>query len=231
MAELLITCEHASHTLPGDLDLGLSEAVMLSHVSRDQGAGDIARCLAERSGAPLHVGVHSRLWVDLNRRESNPDVIVEQTYGIAVPGNVGLSAEARADRLERFHRPYREAARADATRMATRGLCLHLSIHSFDPALDPPNRDFDVGVLFDPERSPERQIAPHIADGLEREGWRTRLNEPYLGTPEGLTSWLRGQLPSESYVGLEVECSYAWSGDPPHTHRFVAALLGVINSW
>ncbi len=229
MAGILITCEHASCAVPSGVSLGLSDAVMRSHVSTDRGAERIARGLAGRLEAPLHVGRFSRLVVDLNRREDNPAVIVERTHGIEVPGNLGLSDAERRARVEAWHRPYRERARADALSLAARGSCLHLSVHSFDPSLDPDHRDFDVGVLFDPARSPEREIAVELAEELTRAGWSARRNEPYAGTPEGLTSWLRSQIPQERYVGLEIECAYRWVDDEAEVERFVGALArGVI---
>ena len=226
----LITCEHASALVPEGIEFGLTDAILATHVSTDRGAQPIALELAEQLGAPLHLGAQSRLVVDLNRREDNPDVIVETTYGVVVPGNVGLSPLDREARIARFHRPYREAARADAQRMAAEGGCLHLSIHSFDPSLDPVARAFDAGVLFDPSRSPERAIASRLAEELGARGLSVRLNEPYLGTPEGLTSWLRGQLPEERYVGIEIEACQGWMDRPGSLARFAAQLASAVRA-
>lgn len=224
----LITCEHASGSLPDGVDLGLSAAQLASHISCDRGSRVIAVRLAERLDAPLHLGAHSRLLVDLNRMEDNPAVILAETYGVRVPGNEELTDADREARLARWHRPYREAARADAGRLADAGGCLHLSIHSFDPAVDPPKRQFDAGVLFDTEREPEATISARIADGLNARSVATRLNEPYTGTPEGLTSWLRAQIPQDRYIGIEIEASQGWmTGDPP-LHAFADHLAAVL---
>lgn len=222
--DLLITCEHARFELPPEVDLGLPPAVLESHVSYDRGALEIAERLAGLTGAPLHLGRFSRLVVDLNRREENPEVILEETYGIAVPGNVDLSAAAREARLARWHRPFRNAVRDDAMRIASASHCLHVSLHAFDPTLDPASRAFDAGVLFDTERTPEREIADRIARRLRQRGWDTRLNEPYSGTPEGLTSWLRAQIPAASYTGIEIEASRGWVETLGEVDRFAGSL-------
>lgn len=227
-SRLLITCEHASGALPEGLDLGLSEERLLSHISCDRGSLLIARELARLAAAPLHEGRFSRLLVDLNRREANPAVILAESYGVRVPGNAGLSEAEREARIARWHRPYREAARADAVRIAESGFCLHLSIHSFTPAIDPAVRAFDAGVLFDEARSPEREIAIRIADALRGRGHDTRLNAPYRGTPEGLTSWLREQLDASRYAGLEIEANQAWIDREGAVARFAADLASAI---
>ena len=227
---VLITCEHASALVPEGIELGLTPAILATHVSTDRGAEEIALALAEVLGAPVHLGAQSRLVVDLNRREDNPDVIVETTYGLAVPGNVGLSPRDREERIARFHRPYREAARADALRLAERGGCLHLSIHSFDPSLDPVARAFDAGVLFDPSRSPEDALAARLAAELGARELSVRLNEPYLGTPEGLTSWLRAQIPQERYVGIEIEACQGWMDRPGALMRFAGELAAAVRA-
>lgn len=223
----LITCEHASHSVPPEVDLGLDEAVQRTHVSYDRGAKEIATALASALDAPLHLGTHTRLLVDLNRMEENPAVIATETYGIVVPGNHGLGDEEREARIARYHRPYRNAARADAMRLASAGGCLHLSVHSFDPTLDPEARCFDAGVLFDPSREPERAIAESIAAGLSACGHEVRLNAPYAGTPEGLTSWLRAQIEQERYVGIEIEACYRWM-DRAGAHEAFARDLGAV---
>jgi predicted N-formylglutamate amidohydrolase len=227
---LVVTCEHASGALPRGVDLGLTDAVLETHVSFDRGAREIATALARAASAPLHLGAYSRLLVDLNRREDNPAVILAQSYGIDIPGNV-IDEPERMQRIERYHRPYREAARADVLRAVERGFCLHLSIHSFDPSLDPIARAFDAGVLFDPSRHPEAEIAAEIAEKLRGMSYSMRENEPYAGTPEGLTSYLRAQIDEARYVGIEIEASQAWVAREGACESFARSLLRSIEGF
>jgi predicted N-formylglutamate amidohydrolase len=226
----LITCEHASPALPDGVELGVGRDVLETHVSYDRGAKQIAIALARTLSAPLHLGSFTRLLVDLNRAEENPAVIVASSYGIDIPANAALDERGRTDRIARWHRPYREAARRDAHELAGRGFCLHLSIHSFEPALDPIARAFDAGVLFDPSRDPEASIAEDLARGLEVFGHSVRRNEPYAGTPEGLTSWLRAQIPADRYVGIEIEACYRWMGREGSLEEFAANLAQVVKT-
>lgn len=228
--QTLITCEHASGAVPEGIDLGLSAEILASHVSTDRGAKAIAESLAAALEAPLLLGEWSRLVVDLNRMEDNPAVMLAETYGHRVIGNEGLTDADREARLARYHRPHRNAARGHAQRMASEGVCLHLSMHSFAPSVDPVKRTYDAGVLYDTERAFECRIATAIIDGLSARGWETRHNEPYAGTPEGLTSWLRAQLPEERYLGLEIEASQAWVDDAARATQFAADLAAIAKS-
>ena len=101
-------------------------------------------------------------------------------------------------------------------------------MHSFEPALDPIARAFDAGVLFDPARHPETEIATGIADRLTESGLSVRLNEPYFGTPEGTTSWLRAQIDQARYVGIEIEACYRWMDRDGSLEDFAARLARAI---
>ncbi len=229
-ARLLLTCEHARAAVPEGIDLRLDPRHLATHIAHDRGAFPIARGLEERTGAPLHAGSFTRLVVDLNRMEDNPDVIAVESHGVVIAGNAALDAAGRRERLETWHRPWRAAVLADAQAFAREGHCLHLSLHSFDPAVDPPNRGFDAGVLFDPARAPERDHARALQSGLVAAGFSARLNEPFAGTPEGVTSWLRGQIPEDRYTGIELEASYAWVDDGARIAAYVAAVARVVEA-
>lgn len=210
MPGLVLTCEHASNALPPGVDLGVGREVMDSHVAWDPGAKEVARELARRWGCPLQVGRYSRLYVDLNRSPDRPVVVPEVAFGVRVPGNVGLPEEERAARLREHHAPFREAVIHDvAAAVARAGSVLHLSIHSFADKLGEERRPYPLGVLYDPDRPGEREIAEAILERLRAAGWDARANQPYPGTGDGTTTWLRGVFQPRVYAGLEIELSHA----------------------
>ena len=202
MSALVLSCEHASNAVPPDVDLGVEPSVLASHVAWDAGALEVAQALASRTGAPLYSGQWARLVVDLNRHIDPLAVVPEVAFGVAVPGNRGLHPAARAARIAAWHRPHRDAVEAAVSQRAP---CLHLSVHSFTPALDPGSRDFDVGLLYDPARASEVGWAGRLAAALAAAGLDCRHNAPYLGTGDGLTTWLRRRFDDARYSGLEVE--------------------------
>ena len=179
---VFLICDHASKRIPPEYgDLGLSSVQREDHIAWDIGAAEVTRVLSVEIGAPAVLGNVSRLVVDFNRSPDSPDLIAGVTHGIRVPGNEALSAEDREPRLERFYRPYHDAidgllARGDAA--------VIVSIHSFSQDLDKASRNFDVGLLFD-EFEP---LAHAFAERLTDSGMRVRLNEPYTGRGQVVSS-------------------------------------------
>lgn len=203
-----MSAEHASPELPPGCDLGLSAGDLRSHASWDPGAADIARRLADWLGVFAYLGSYSRLWVDLNRSADAPEAVPVTSFGLTVPGNQGLSEDARAERIRRHHTPYRRAVSRAVRRVLHRdAFCLHLAIHSFVPDAGDGLRELDVGILFDPDRAVEAALAQQLIEGLARRGLDTRPNEPYAGIADGLTTALRREFGPAEYAGIEVEWS------------------------
>jgi predicted N-formylglutamate amidohydrolase len=210
---LIVSCEHASRTVPVGIDLGLDAAALSSHLAWDEGALALARALTTPLLLPVIAGGCSRLIVDLNRPETSAALIPERTFGVEVPGNHALPPGERERRLARWHRPHWRSIDAALRAALTHGRrALHLSVHSFDPALDPRARDFALGVLFDPDRTAERAWAARLAAAAEAAGFTARDNQPYAGVDEGLTTSQRRRWPNPAYAGLELELSQALDG-------------------
>lgn len=226
MIGLVLSCEHASWELPPDVSLGVPPDVRASQAGWDHGALDIAAQLGAALGVPVHAGAFTRMFVDLNRPAEHPDVIPVNSFGAVVPGNAQLTAGDRAARLARFHRPYWDAIRRDvAASLRARGACLHLSSHSFDPALDPAARQFDVGVLFDPAHAFEAELADCLMVQLRACGLDVRANQPYSGVGPAVCTALRAELASQRYAGIELETSHAVTGRAGGCARIAAAVL------
>jgi predicted N-formylglutamate amidohydrolase len=159
----------------------LDPALREDHVAWDIGAAEVTHVLSAALNAPAVLGAVSRLVVDLNRRPEAPDVIPIVTHGVRVPGNEMLAVDDRAHRFERFYYPYHDVINRFLNRS---GATVIVSIHSFSHDLDRVSRDFDVGVLFD-EFEP---LARSFAKQLTLAGMRVRLNEPYSGRDQVISS-------------------------------------------
>ena len=218
-----MTCEHATWRAPART--GLDPAVCRTHVGWDRGAAPLARSVARALGVTPLLGSWTRLYVDLNRSADHPGVVPTRTFGVDVPANA-LPEAARLARIRGVWAPFRARARKRVARAIARaGHAVHLSIHSFDPSLDPATRAFDVGVLFDPSRPAEAAFAARLLDALRARGLDARPNAPYLGTDDGHTTALRAVFPDPAYVGVEVELS---QGAIAASGRVAGAIVEVV---
>jgi predicted N-formylglutamate amidohydrolase len=227
---LVLSCEHASWTLPPGVDLGVPLEVLRSQASWDHGAFDIATRLSEAVGLPVHAGAFSRMFVDLNRDASHPDVVPLTSYGAVVPDNAGLAAGDRAARIAGFHTPYWDAVRRDAqARLHDRGSVLHFSSHSFDPGLDPAQRTFEIGVLYDPAHAFEAELAERLLFHLRGAGLDVRANQPYTGVGPAICTSLRKELGTR-YAGIQFETSHAVTCRPGGCARVADAIAGFFDT-
>jgi predicted N-formylglutamate amidohydrolase len=228
---LVLSCEHASWTQPPGVDLGVPFDVLQSQAGWDHGAFEVASRLSEAVGLPVHMASFTRMFVDLNRPTDHPDVIPTTCYGAPVPGNAHLSEGDRAQRLAMFHAPYWDAIRRDVrARLRDCGAVLHLSSHSFSPALDPGNRTFDVGVLYDPGHAFEAELAEQMLFALRGAGLAVRANQPYTGLGPAVCTSLREELAGERYAGIEIETSHAVTQARGGCARVAEALIPYLES-
>ena len=85
---LILTCEHASYSLPVEYQgLGVEEPDVRRHIGWDIGARAVVTQLAQVLDAPAVCSGYSRLLIDCNRALSDHDLIVEQSDHTVIPGN------------------------------------------------------------------------------------------------------------------------------------------------
>lgn len=208
----LISCEHGGNRIPAayrHLFVGHSQ-VLRSHRGYDPGALRMARDLAAALNAPLHACTVSRLLIELNRSPRHARLYSEFTRD--------ADAELRRELIERYYLPYRDAVETRIGAMAATGLrVVHLSSHSFTPELDGAVRDADIGLLYDPRRGSERALCREwrLALGRHAPGLKVRMNYPYAGTSDGLTTHLRRRFPGNDYLGIELEINQRHAASGP----------------
>lgn len=197
----LITCEHGGNFIPApyrDCFTG-REDVLHTHRAFDPGALELARKLSKQFRAPLVSSTVSRLVIELNRSPWNHLLYSEFTRP--------LPQEEREEIFRRYYRPYRDGVEAHIARAAKRGLrVIHVSSHSFTPALDGEVRNADVGMLYDPSRS-ERDLCNAWRRAMRDHApqFTVRMNYPYRGTSDGFTTYLRQRFGRDAYLGIELE--------------------------
>jgi predicted N-formylglutamate amidohydrolase len=196
-APVLVVCEHASNHFPVSFgDLGLDDTVRSSHIAWDPGALELAHCLSERLGATLIHATVSRLLYDLNRTPEAVDAIPVRSEATDIPGNIGLSADARGERMNAIYLPWR-AALSEA--LAKTGARAVLTVHSFTPVYAGRKRDTRVGILHDTDSRLADAVLLQHGEGHNQ--WHR--NRPY-GPQDGVTHTLR-IVQSENLAPLMIE--------------------------
>jgi len=197
---VVILCEHASNRIPAEYNgLGLAAKDRDSHAAWDPGARALSLALSAALDAPVVASTVSRLVYDCNRPPGAPSAMPEKSELVGVPGNAGLSQDAREDRTAAVYEPFCAAV---AEVLDVRGPdTVVVTVHSFTPVYFGRQRAVELGLLHDDDRRlvdammiRADQIAPRI---VER-------NEPY-GPQDGVTHSLRLHALSRGLANVMIE--------------------------
>ncbi len=206
----IISCEHASNAVPAGLDLGVSSAVLQSHVAWDPGAKPIAELLARTLNGRLFLGEYTRLVADRNRNRDETAVVPEVAFDCPVPANQGLSTDQREARIARYHTPYWTALHNHIRSTIDQGPSpvLHLCIHSFTGEFRGRVRPMDVGIMLDPARPLERILGTQLNKSLTQAGIKVADNAPYDGRDTALLhASMRPHYDPTMYIAIQFEVS------------------------
>lgn len=196
---LVLSCEHAHNTVPRRYTSLFEHAadVLNTHLGWDPGALQVATHFARLWNAPLFSFPYTRLLIEPNRSLHNPELFSDYSRH--------LSDTEKDHLIRNYYTPFREQVISFIVQaMHQRKQILHISIHTFTPQLNGVNRNFDLGLLFDPSREMEDHFCSNWGQSLSTR-WKTKMNEPYEGIADGFTSWLRHRFPAKWYLGIELE--------------------------
>ena len=220
-SSVIFTCEHAGNHVPEQYQSlfgGYSE-ILESHRGWDPGAWPLANFLAEQMEAPVFGCLITRLLIETNRSPDNPQLFSE--YSTPLP------IESKEKLIQNIYKPYREQVQKVIEKMTKP--VLHLSIHSFTPIWHGQERKVDIGILFDPTQNIEAVFSQQLKDNLHANlpEFQIRFNEPYKGTDDGFTTWLKKQYSKDDYTGIEIEVNQKFSSN---LSRVKAGLANSIKS-
>lgn len=174
----LLIADHAGNAVPAALGrLGLPQSELERHIGWDIGiAGTTAR-LSERLDACAIMQAYSRLVIDCNRPLASPGSIAERSDGTEVPGNLGLDARQRRQRVDEIFSPYHARIAAELDRRAAAGRpTILVAMHSFTPSMAGRDRPWHAGVLY----QRDARFAHALLEALRDEGdLVVGDNEPY----------------------------------------------------
>ncbi|WP_299482805.1 N-formylglutamate amidohydrolase [uncultured Roseibium sp.] len=200
---VLLLCDHASNAVPsGYGDLGVAPEQFQRHIGFDIGARAVTLELAKQLEAPACMTTFSRLFIDPNRGEDDPTLIMRLSDGAVVPGNARVDASERAFRIEQYYKPYHDLVDQTIDKMMeVTAPPVVVSIHSFTPAWRGAPRPWHATVLWD---SDPRAVTPML-DGLRaQDDLVVGDNEPYDGALKNDTMYRHATRRGLAHVLLEL---------------------------
>jgi predicted N-formylglutamate amidohydrolase len=204
---LILSCEHAGNRVPLNLRYLFDHepAVLETHRGWDLGAFTLAEFLSSALNVPLLSCHTTRLLIEANRSADSVELF--SSFSSVLP-------DSEKEKLVTEHYlPYRNNLQRlieDAVKPV-----LHLSIHSFTPIWNGIERSVDIGILFDAARNSEAMYSHRLKKELEKNlpNLVIKYNEPYKGTDDGITKWLRGFYQDASYSGIELEVNQKYASN------------------
>ncbi len=201
-AGLILLCDHASNALPPRYgDLGVSDRDLERHIGFDIGAGPLTRMLAKRFRAPAVLSSFSRLFIDPNRGEDDPTLIMRLSDGSIIPGNARVDELERERRLNRYYRPYHRAIEDMIDECLAQRPPVLFSIHSYVDVWRGSQRPWHCGLLWDKD---PRLAVPLIERLRHEPGLFVGDNEPYKGSLKNDTMYRHGTCRGLAHGLLEV---------------------------
>lgn len=223
---ILFTCEHGGNRIPKKYAPRFVEyqELLQTHRGWDPGTLQAGTYFHQQVPSQLFSNQTSRLLIDLNRSESHPSL-----FSKLVPRP---SDSQRLELLETYYRPWRREVFDWISSQAQRlQFVWHLSFHSFTPVLGGEVRTAEIGLLYDPGRSPEREFCDLWRTRIRKTfpEFRVRMNYPYRGVSDGHTTALRKRFTAKQYAGIELEVNQQLF---QQTSRQVKQLIaGLYQSW
>lgn len=220
--QLIVTCEHAGNEVPEEYR-GLfleHQEILASHRGWDPGAWSLATALAKRLNAPLFGCLTTRLLIEANRSIDHEQLFSEFTSYLPVHEKEKL--------IQHIYKPYREGVQSTVD--TTPKPLIHLSIHSFTPIWNKLERKTDIGILFDPDRNSESGFSQKLQEQLQIQlpEFQIHFNEPYKGTDDGITTWLRKKYKASDYIGIEIEVNQKYVSNPLRIEEALVNSIKVI---
>lgn len=218
----LITCEHASNKIPSKYKSVFAPHAKLleTHRGWDIGAYQCYQAIIKTIACQSQYAKWSRLLIELNRSLHHRSLFCEITKT--------LDIDARNQIIHDIYVPYREAIHQKIKQLLSKhDRIIHISVHSFTPKMNNEVRNAEVGLLYDPKRPYERDFCFRLKHHIkcENENLRVRMNYPYLGSSDGLTTALRKIYAEKSYIGLELELNQKLMLDKNKQHAFIQNIV------
>ena len=202
---LILSCTHGVNTVPPELlDIfDHHKKILNSRHAFDPGCLDLTRYLSQHIRCEYTSSSVTHLLVDCNRYTKNDRCFSRFTRY--------LSLDIKQKIIEQYYQPFNQATHKLIQDHIDAGdQVLHISLRTFQPIIHGLYRNAAIGILYDPHRHAEKEVA-RIWRGLllqQSPAYRVRMNYPYAGIKFNLQKSLRKQYMEADYLGLQLTVNH-----------------------
>lgn len=206
----LISCVHGGNQVPKQFShlfkLPSQQKILQAHHnSFDKGALILAKNISKKLKLPLFANTNTKFLIDLDCSLHNTAYLFKPNGSDQISKK--FSELEKEEIIKKIYLPYYQKVEKEIAKQIKAGKTVfHLVVHTFTPVLNKKKRNTDIGLLFNPRRKKEMEFCRQwqkILGELDK-NIKIRLNYPYAGTEDGLTTSLRKKF-GEKYIGLEIE--------------------------
>ena len=224
--KIIFTCEHGGNDIPEKyydiFNYGFED--LNSHKGLDYGVLDFLTYCEDLSDYNISNSI-SRLLIELNRSLHHPKLFSKYSKV--------LSTDEKQNIINTYYLPYREMVRKKILEFVESGEeVVHFSFHSFTAVLKGEIRNTDIGILYDPSISSEKERVHLFKELLQEEddNLKIRYNYPYLGKADGFTTSLRKEFP-QLYSGIEIEVNQKFSFENRFPEELKATIYNTLKNF
>ncbi len=203
---LILSCTHAVNNVPDELmSIFLHHhRILQSPRAFDTGCLELTQQLSQHLGCEYTSSSVTHLLVDCNRPPKNDRCFSRFTRN--------LSENLKQQLIDQYYLPFNQATHKLIQEHIDAGeQVLHVSLRTFKPILHGLYRNAAIGLLYDPHRHAEKEVA-RIWRGLflqQTPAYRVRMNYPYAGIKFNLQKTLRKYYAESDYLGLQLTVNHA----------------------
>jgi len=206
----ILSCVHGGNKVPKQFNHlfktpSRKKILQSHHNSFDKGALILAKNISRKLKLPLFANTNTKFLIDLDCSLHNTAYLFKPDGSDQISKNFTSTEKEKI--IEEIYLPYYQKVEKEIIKQIKVGkIIFHLVVHTFTPVLKGKVRHADIGLLFNPRRKKEAELCNKWRNVLNEfdKDIKVRLNYPYLGTEDGLTTSLRKKF-GEKYVGLEIE--------------------------
>ncbi len=176
---IIFICDHAKNKIPLKYNnLGLTKKEIESHIAYDIGIEKFGIELTKKLKQTYIMSNFSRLVIDPNRSKSDLDLIVENPFGVKIPGNKNIKLKEKQNRIFNYYEKYHSKL-LELVKKKTKiyEKIFLVSLHSFTKTCEKFDRGIEVGLLWNKNMN----LLLPIQEKLKLEGVSFGRNYPYSG--------------------------------------------------